>query len=552
MNRASVILNRLNTGIALLLVSILILFPLLLVFGKSFRPGDEWSLLAPLEVITERSLTTVYFNSLLLGLLVVVGATLFAAPLAFLMTKTSLAKHHRWLDLVLLIPFMTPPYISAMGWILFMQPKGFRDQLLPGLGFTTPIFFSLFGIVLVMSLHLFPFIYLMLKNTLMRVGGSLEEAAAVHGGNFLYRFKRIIIPLIVSGYSMGALLIFVKTISEFGTPATLGKRIGFYVLTTEIHRFTSTWPIDFGKAAALSSILLTTSMLIWYIQHLLANRFAYPLIGGKGQRSLIYPLKKWGLLAWSYVIFLLILAFGIPYFSIISTSMMKLWGYGLAWDNFTFDHYRELLSFRSAGAQALFTSLKLALLSATMCLLVGTFLALVIRRTRGWTKKTIDVSSLLSNTVPAIVIIVGLILLWNAPWLPLTFYHTSFMLALTYAVLFLPYTVQYVKANLEQIGNSLTEAATVSGADALFTLRNVILPLIVPGMIAGWMMTFTISSRELVGSMMIRPPGVETTATFIFSQFEQGNASLGMAMAVCSVGLTTLVLLYLQRFQKRM
>ncbi len=517
---------------------------------KSFMPVGEWSWTAPLEVIMEKNLTKVYGNTLLLGLLVVIGATLLAAPMAFLMSKTTM-KRHWWLELILLIPFMTPPYIGAMGWILFMQPKGFRDQFFPWLTFTQPLFFSLFGMVMIMSLHLFPFIYLIMKNTLERIGGSLEEAGAIHGGKAVYRMRRILLPLLFSGYTMGALLIFVKTISEFGTPATLGKRIGFYVLTTEIHRFTSSWPIDFGKAAALSSILLGSSMLIWYLQHLLANRFSYKTVTGKGQKSKIYELGKYSFLAWFYCSGLLILAIGIPYFSIIGTSLMNLWGYGFRLDNLTFTHYINLLSIGSEGSKALGTSLILSFLAATVAGAIGTYLALMIVKTEGWTKKFLDVSSLLSNTIPSIVIIVGLILFWNAPWMKWNVYNTHLMLVLAYIVLFLPYTVQYVRASLEQIGPSLFEAAKVSGSGAWFTFFKITLPLIKPGIISGWMMTFTISIRELVGSIMLRPPGVETTATFIFGQFEQGNASLGMAMAVCSVGITTFILLYLHWVQRR-
>ncbi|MBS7728877.1 hypothetical protein KIN12_13350, partial [Vibrio cholerae] len=90
---------------------------------------------------------------------------------------------------------------------------------------------------------------------LLQIGSSKEEAAAVHGGSFFYRLRKIILPLLVSSYVMGALLIFVKTIAEFGTPATFGRRIGFHVLTSEIHKFISSWPIDFSSATALSSLL---------------------------------------------------------------------------------------------------------------------------------------------------------------------------------------------------------------------------------------------------------------------------------------------------------
>lgn len=261
MNDTTKLTQRFALGLSVILLTILVLIPLALVMWRSFTPHGDFELLGPLTVVTQRNLLEVLINSLLLGVLVVLGTTLIALPLAFLAARTEIGRA-RWLDLVLLIPFMTPPYIGSMGWILFMQNRGLMDQFFPIFGFTRSTFFSMWGVVLVMSLHLYPFLYLILKNALREIGGSLDDAGAICGGSFFYRLRRITLPLVFSGYTMGALLVFVKTISEFGTPATLGRRVGFYVLTTEIYRFTSNWPIDFASAAALSSVLLVTSMLV--------------------------------------------------------------------------------------------------------------------------------------------------------------------------------------------------------------------------------------------------------------------------------------------------
>lgn len=538
-------------AIATAVLFVLILLPLAMVIGRSFLVDDAVVLTGPLRALTDRDLTQVFLNSMLLGLLVVVTTTVLAAPLAFCMAKTSLGRH-RWIDIVLLIPFMTPPYIASMGWILFMQRRGFLDQLLPWLGFTQPWFFSLGGIVMIMSLNLFPFIYLILRNSLEAVGRSLEDAGAIHGGNFLYRMRRIILPLVLSGYTMGALLIFVKTISEFGTPATLGRQVGFYVLTTEIYRYTSNWPIDFGRAAAISSILLITSMLVWYVQQGIASRHSWSLVGGKDSGIRRYDLGRWGIAVWGYLGSLLVLSIGVPYFGILSNSLMRSRGRGLSLDNLTLANYAEILAPGSQGSRALATSLSLSAAAATMAVVLGTFLAVTIVRSKGPIRRLIDVSSLLSNTVPRIVIIVGLVFLWNAPWMrSITVYNTTAMLVLTYTVAFLPYTVQYVKARYQEIDESLLAAGRISGAGRAYITRRILFPLLKPGMIAGWLMTFIISTRELVASLMVRPPGVDTTATFIFRQFDQGAVQLGMAMALVTIGATVAVLIAVRLYQQR-
>ncbi|WP_322923031.1 iron ABC transporter permease [Paenibacillus campi] len=537
--------QRWSTVAAFMLLTVLIVLPLLLIFRTAIDHDGTIDWLAPWQTITSSSLGAVMVNSLWLGVLVIVLTTLLALPLAWIMARSALGRW-RWLDVVLLIPFMTPPYIGSMGWMLFMQKNGYMEQLLPQSAAWTPAFFSLAGMVLIMSLHLFPFLYLILRNTLLQISGSTEEAAALHGGSPAYRFRRIILPLLLSSYVMGALLIFVKTIAEFGTPATFGRRIGYYVMTSEIHNYISSWPIDFGKATALASLLLSVCLVMWYIQSVLSSRYSYRLTGGKGSRQSGYRLGGWkGVLSWLYVIVLLVLSIGIPYFSVITASLLKLRGIGIAAGNWTLQHYAELLQPGSDSMQALMNSFTLSLASSTIAVVIGTFLALKVDRSRRLSQKWIDLFSLMPNTVPGIVIVVGLILFWNSSWMPIPLYNTYGMVVLTYVVLFLPYTVQYVKANYGQIDSILLQAGAMSGGRPLYVLRRILLPLLVPGIIAGWMMTFTISNRELVASLLILPPSMQTSATYIFAQFEQGEVSMGMAMAVVSVGITTLLLLIL-------
>ncbi|URJ60535.3 ABC transporter permease [Paenibacillus polymyxa] len=533
-------------ALALIALLFLIVLPLLQIFIQSVYVDEKFQWDAPFRMLATSPFVGVLFSSIWLGICVIAGTTVLALPLAWIMSNTRLA-HWRWLDVVLLIPFMTPPYIGSMGWILFMQKNGYLEQLFPDLHFLTPSFFSLDGMVMIMSLHLFPFLYLLLRGALVRIGGSLEEAGAVMGGGFLYRFRRIILPLLLSAYGMGALLIFVKTIAEFGTPATFGRRIGYEVMTSEIHKYISSWPIDFGKATSMASVLLTACLLMWYAQSVINRKFTYRLVGGKGSRPSRLRISGWTTgLSVAFILLLLIASIGIPYFSIISASTMKLRGMGLAWDNLTLDSYKELLSWESESMEALLNSVFLSLGASTLAVVLGTWFALVIGGSRTRTQRTVDAFSLLPNTVPGIVMVVGLILWWNSPWMPIPLYNTYGMVILTYVILFVPYTVQYVKSAFTQVDTGLFQAGQVFGGRPSYIFRRIVLPLIVPGMLAGWMMTFTIASRELVGSLLILPPSVQTSATYIFAQFEQGQVSLGMAMAVISVGMTTLLLILME------
>ncbi|WP_438348444.1 ABC transporter permease [Paenibacillus sp. FA6] len=539
--------------LALLLLGMLVLAPLMMIFWTSLYPDQTFDLQAPLRNIMQSDLGEVLFNSIWLGLCVIALTTVLAFPLAWIMAKTEL-RRHKWLDIVLLIPFMTPPYIGSMGWMLFMQTNGYMEQFIPAASAWTPAFFSFGGMVTIMGLHLFPFLYLLLRNSLLQISGNMEEAAAVHGGGLFYRIRRIVLPLLLSSYVMGALLIFVKTIAEFGTPATFGRKIGFYVMTSEIHKYISSWPIDFGKATSLASVLLASCLVMWYIQSVISSRYSYRLVGGKGTVNKYASVKGWrGFLCWLYIGLLLLASIGVPYFSIIIASLLKLRGERLAWSNLTLQHYTDLLAPGSESLNALLNSFGLSIVASTIAVVLGTWFALTVQRSRTPGQKLVDLFSLLPNTVPGIVIVVGLILLWNAKWMPIPLYNTYGMVVLTYVILFLPYTVQYVKSSYGQIDPMLMQAGHVFGGRKLYVLRRILIPLLLPGMLAGWMMTFTISNRELVASLLILPPGMKTSATYIFAQFEQGAVSMGMAMAVISVGITTALLLamsYLSSKQK--
>lgn len=527
----------------LIALVVLIIVPILQVFLYSVFPDGGFDILSPIKVIKENNLGKTYINTITLGFYVVIFASIISFPAAYIMAKTSL-RRHKWIDIALLIPFMTPPYIGSMGWITFLQPNGFLYQLFPVSQDLEKILFSLFGLVMVMGFNIFPFLYLMIKNALMNVSESLNEAAAISGAKAGRILMKITFPLIISAYVMGAMLVFVKAISEFGAPATFGSRIGFRVVTTDIHKYVSMWPIDFTSATSIATLLLITCLAFWYLQNVVSNKYTYQTVGGKGIRGNSKKLGMVkGIFTYSYMIIILLVSVGIPYFSIIATSFIKIRGNGLQKGNFTLDHFKAVFSSGSSGMNAFTNSLVIALLTATICSVIGTIIAIIVVKQRGKISKVIDVISLMPNNVPAIVMVIGLILFWNASWNKMPVYNTIWMIILTYIVFFIPYSVQYVKSSLGQIDDNLLSAGQICGASRFEVYMKIIIPLIAPGIIAGWAMTFTIAFRELVGAIMVMPPSMKVISTYIYSQFEQGDAGQGMAMALISVIITTIILI---------
>ena len=534
--------------IIFIILLILIIIPLSFIFVRAVIIDGSFNLGKSLQVIFNNENIITIRNSLLLGAGVVTVTTIVAAPLAFILSKTQLAEY-KFLDLVLMIPFMTPPFISSMGWILFMQKNGLLNQLIPATKGHTNWFFSFSGLVLVMSFHIFPFMFTFLKNAMLNINSSLEEAGAVFGASFFERVRKILFPLLFGNYLIGALLVFIKTLSEYGTPATLGQRIGFYVFTTDIHRYTTIAPIDFGKSASLSSVLISICLIMWYFQNTITNRKSYKLVSGKGVKNIqikLSPLKK--ILCWGYIVLLLIFSIGVPYFSVISTSLIKLRGFGLRAGNFTLQHYISLFTENTNGKDALLTSVFLAVSSATIAVILGTLIVIGIRKQKTSMKKFLEGTSLLPEMLPSIVIVIGIMLFWNSVYKVFPLYNTMGIMVLAYVILYLPFTIQYVTSSFLQINDNLIQAGKVFGASPFYILLHVTLPLLRKGMVVSWIMTFIITFRELVAASIIAPPGVLTISTFIVSEFEQGSVSVGMAMAVICILISTGILFVVKTF----
>ena len=200
-------------------------------------------------------------------------------------------------------------------------------------------------------------------------------------------------------------------------------------------------------------------------------------------------------LAWLWVAVVVIVAIGIPYFSIIATSLIKLRGYGLAAGNFTFEHYQELFT-TSKSLDAIWNSIFLAVTSATICSVIGTIVVLTVRRAKGFLKKVVEGISLLPEMLPGIVMVIGIMLFWNAIYKVIPLYNTMGIMVLAYVVLYLPYTVQYVTSSFTQINENLIQAGRTFGGSPAYVFRRVTLPMISKGILAGWMMIFIISFRN--------------------------------------------------------
>ena len=288
------------------------------------------------------------------------------------------------------------------------------------------------------------------------------------------------------------------------------------------------------------------------MQNNITSRTSYKLISGKGSRGYFNELKPGKLIgAWGYVALLLIIAIGIPYFSVTVTSLIKLRGFGMQSGNYTFDHYITLFTANPRGLAAFKNSIFFAVTSATIATVIGTAAATIIHYAKNKFLKLIHVIGLMPEMLPNIVFVIGIMIFWNTVYHIIPMYNSIWIIVLAYVTLFLPFSIQYVTSSYSQIGDNLVWAGKVFGGTPAYIFRRITFPLLLRGIFVGWMMIFVISFRELVTASIIAPPNTPVVSTFIMREFEQGSVSVGMAMAVISVIFTTGSLIIINKFMLR-
>ena len=496
--------------------------------GSLRAPFGNWG-----AVFGDPSLPILLGSTLQLGAGVALVAGLIGIPLGALRGLARIPLARLW-DLLLLVPFLLPPYIVALSWTMALQPRGYLAQLAGAdLG---ALLFSPTGLVLVMGLNLFPVVYFAVSRSMAASGARLADVARVFGASSAQAFLRVTLPLALPAIAASLLLTFTLAIEEYGVPAALGPQSGVSVLTTAIERRLADWPIDLSGAALLSMVLVAMALTAYTLQRALLAGRGFETATGKPA-----PVVPRDLGAWTFPVLLLFgvvatLAAVVPVASMVATASLRTVSGGLSAGNFTLSNFAALFESGSDTLHALGTSLSLALAAALLAGTVG-FLAAWCsagKRVRG--AAAIDALALLPAALPGIVVGVGLILAWNQPFWPATPYGTWLILLLSYGCLLLPYPVRYVSAALAQIGPNLEAAARVHGAPLGSALLRVTLPLALPSLAAAMLMVFAVASRELVTSLLLAPAGVQTVSIYVWQQFEQGSAGMGMAMATLAVG----------------
>jgi iron(III) transport system permease protein len=521
---------------AILSLIILVVLPLLWLFYGSLRGEQGLSLDHFAEVLSGRLYVNALLNSLILGAWTGLFSLLIGLTLAWAVSRTDVPAK-KFIQATATLSYLLPPFLTAIAFTYLFSPNAglinvlMRDVL--GLPWLTFNIFSMTGLVIVTVMHTFPFVYLLASSALQSVDASYEEAAQILGASKLRTAFAITAPLVAPAVLSGTLLAFVNAIALFGSQAIIGLPGRIVTLPTRIYALFD-YPPEYGLASALSLVFVVLTVAALYLQRSFLARRSYVTLGGKGSRPQLMELGIFRWVVFGFALIIFVIAILAPYATLIAVSFSKSWGLEF-WKNLTLANYKFILLEYNVTQRAILNSLMLATVAATLAVFLGVVMGWIDLRTRIPGRKILDYASLIPLGLPGIVVAVALIQFWLA--MPIALYGTLTILLLAYVGRYLPLGVRAANASLRQVDPSLEESAQILGASWTTTLREVTLPLIRPGLFAGWLLVFVPVIQELSASILLFSSSSITLAVAVYNLYETGYIEPVAALAMVNMAI---------------
>lgn len=449
---------------------------------------------------------------------------------------------------IAVIPLILPGVLESIAWIFLLSPKfGYINMALMQLfGLTSPPFniFSLGGMIWAHSVGQVPLAFLMMVAAFKSMDPSLEESAMMSGANTWETLSRVTLRLLMPTSASVILILFVRTLESFETPALIGIPARLYVYTSEIYLAFSEYPPDYGRGAALAVGLLVLSAAgVWLYTRSTREGKRFQTVTGKAFRPRQFDLGPWRWVGFAFLVVYFLVVVLLPFLVMLWASFLPFFA-APGWKSLqllTLDNYRYLATFRPFW-QAMENSIILALLTASVAMVLTSLIAWVVYKSRLPGSWVLDFLAFVPITVPGIVLGMALILLYVA--FPLPIYGTIWLLLIAYVTRYIPYGMRSASGSILQIHSELEEAAGASGASWWQTFRRVTLPLLRPGFVAGWIYICIVSFREFSTSVLLATGESRVLSILLFTMFEQGQvtvvAAIGILMILTLLAIVTL------------
>jgi iron(III) transport system permease protein len=533
------------------LVAYLALVPLGYLISEAFFVDGRVSLEHFRDAYARTGLASVAGASILFAAGSSALALVTGTALAFLVVRTDL-PFRRTVFALALLPLIVPGILYTIAWILLASPR------IGPLAHVLPWDFEIFGMggmILVEGLHGSPIVFLLMAAAFRSLDPALEEAALTSGARRVTVLRRVTLPLVRPAVLAALLLMVVRALESFEVPALIGLPGGTDVFTSRIWRAVDDFPVDMGAAAAYSVPLLAVTALGVLLYAGAARRGSrFETVTGRGVAPTRIALGAWrGPVAVAVGGYLVVAALA-PLAVLGYASTQRFYSKpsvdGLS--RLTADNYASLVD-HPATVHAFTNSLLLSVATATGVMLLMSVVAWLVVRGRLPGRWLLDGMASMPLAIPGLVLGVALLSVYVRS--PLPVYGTLWLLLIAYFTRFMPYGMRYASSAMQQLGTELEEAARTSGARWTQTFRRVTLPLLLPGLVAGWLFVVIVTMRELSAAILLYPTGEAVLPVRIFELYDDGKltelAALGVVMTVVLTLLAALAWSLAGRFGAR-
>ncbi|WP_439259544.1 ABC transporter permease [Lonepinella sp. BR2930] len=538
----------LSIGILVIVVAV----PVLLIFINSFWVDGQFNLTDVVNILKQQETYEALLNSLFIASGVTVMSTCVGTFFAWLVTRTDL-PYKGFMKVMFLVPFMLPSFIGALAWKMLLSPRaGYINQFfMDNLGFDGPIFniYSYGGMMVVETMYLFPFVFIQVCGALERMDPTLEESARISGASLFTITRKITIPLVMPSIVSGALLIMLYSMAHFGTVAVLGVENGIFNIPTliyeRIHQSAGSFDA-IRTGTVLATVLVVTAAFIIWLQNKVLNKGRFQIIAGKSFRPTEVRLRGLRVPLLLFCLFYIGFTIVLPTVTIFLVGGLKTYGLPVSWENLTLDNYKFILFDWQLTKDAIRNSVTLGLAAAVITMFAGVIISYVIVKMRVRGKGILEFLGMLPFSVPGSVIALGVILAWSGKF-GVNLYNTVWIILIAYIARYMAFSLKSNSAALEQVHDSLVEAARACGASMWQSLKDIVIPLVRPGMIAAFFLIFLPALRELTVSVMLYGPSTRTIGVAIYTLNEDGETVYSAALA----GIALIIIVFGQTIIKR-
>ncbi|AMB85077.1 ABC transporter permease [Pseudomonas agarici] len=519
-------------GVSILVVAYLALMPLIFLLWQSFftpqtaASAAQFTLQNYIKAYTSSETFTLFVNSIQFATGTSIFAFIVGTALAWMNERTNTPLKSLFFSLSI-IPLIIPGILFTVSWILLASPKiGILNLMLQDLFQTKHIFFniySMWGMIWVDGLHYSSMTFLIMTAAFRSMDPSLEESAMMSGASVLQIVWRITLKLAWPAIFATLLIMFVRSIESFEVPALIGLPVGIQVFTSSIYDAIHQYPSQIGLASSYAvTLLLITTVGVYFQSRLSSQGNKYSTVTGKGFRPRTMDLGKWRYVTAGLFILYFALIVVLPFLVLLWSSLQKYYSVPsiAALHNLTFDAYKFIINYPTL-IDAVWNSLILAVGSATLIMLLTSVICWIVVKTKLPGRWMLDNLASLPMVFPGLVL--GLAIMVFYLNVDIGIYGTMWIMFLAYVTRFLPYGLRYNTTSMLQIHKELEESAAMSGASWSTTFWRIILPLLKPGLMAGWIYIMIVSIRELSTSILLYSPGTEVVSIQIWELWENGQ-----------------------------